>query len=229
MNTSHVSEEKNPDVELLAQLAIDAAVNSNWQEAVKINEKILKISENDVEALNRLARAQTCAGLHEKAQKTYKKALELDPYNIIAKKNFEKLTKLSGNDYPKTNGQTNGHFNLSSVFLYEPGKTKMINLLNLASPSVLAALNCGQKLEIMPKKHSVVISDESGNYLGALPDDISHKLLFFIDGGNKYDAFVKYSTTKSLTIFIKEIERSQKFAGQPSFQEQKQSEGEAFS
>lgn len=216
------------DVDLLGQLAIEAALISDWNEATKINQKILTISSENVEALNRLAKAYMCAGLIDKAQKTYKKVAEIDPYNMIARKNMDKISKLcagNSNTSNKTNGQTiksmnsNNHVNLTTVFLFEPGKTKTTNLFNLASPAVLAALNCGDQVEIIPKKHSVTIATQEGIYLGAIPDDISYKMLGFIEGGNKYEAFVKYATTKSLTVFIREVERAQKFATQPSFHE----------
>lgn len=232
INQSNNTKEKE-DPELLTQLAIDAALNSNWSEAAKINQKILTLEENNVEALNRLAKAFMCAGQIDKAQKTYKKTLELDQYNIIAKKNVEKITKLTAGatiGTSKTNGHTikdmnsNGHVNLSTVFLFEPGKTKTINLLNLASPAVLAALNCGDTVVIVPKKHSITISTQEGIYLGALPDDVSFKMLTLIAGGNRYEAFVKYATTKSLTIFIREVERAAKYVNQPSFQENRNQE-----
>lgn len=226
------------DPELLTQLAIDAALNSNWAEAAKLNQKILTLEQDNVEAMNRLAKAQMCAGQIDKAQKTYKKVLELDQYNIIAKKNVEKIAKLTAGattGLSKTNGYTikdmnsNGHVNLSTVFLFEPGKTKTINLLNLASPAVLAALNCGDTVLIVPKKHSVTIATQEGVYLGALPDDVSFKILTLMSGGNTYEAFVKYATTKSLTIFIREVERAAKYANQPSFYESKtQEDKEAF-
>ena len=129
---------------------------------------------------------------------------------------------------PKTNGRenvngnTNGHDftngSLSNYFLFEPGKTKIIQLLNLAPPSTIARLNCGEKLSMTLKKHTICVASENGTYLGALPDDLSHKLLSYINGGNKYDVYVKYSTAKKLTVFIREIERSPKFENQPSFQ-----------
>ncbi len=212
------------DIEKLTQLAIDAATASNWEEAAKINKKIINLSAGDTEALNRLARAQTCAGDVKKAEKTYKKVLSLDPYNLIAKRNLEKITKITPlND---SNGHTdgNGHINRIGVasqnfhnFLYEPGKTKIINLLNLAQPSDLAILDCGQKLELNLKKHGISIADAEGTYLGALPDDLAHKLLAYIAGGNKYEVYVKYATTKSLTVFILEAERASRFTNQPSF------------
>ncbi len=206
--------------DLLSQLAIEQALKSNWEEAAKINDKIVKLDPQNVPALNRLARAQCCLGQVTKANKTYQKVLELDPYNVIAKKNQEKITKLKGDGQIATFTNGNGTTgDLSAIFVFEPGKTKVINLLNLASPSILAGLNCGDKVTILPKKHSVAIAREDGTYLGALPDDLSFKLIGFISGGNKYEVFVKYATTKSLTIFIREIERSNKFTNQPSFAE----------
>lgn len=208
------------DLKKLADLAIRAAISTNWEEAVKINKKIIKQSQNDVEALNRLARAQVCAGKNSLAEKTYKKVIVLDPYNLIAKKNLEKISKLASIKSSNNSHVSNGApHELSTSFLNEPGKTKVINLLNLAPPAVLAVLNCGEKLLMNTRKHSIGITSREETYLGALPNDLSHRLQMYIAGGNKYDVFVKYATTKSLTVFIKETERSPKFTNQPSFQQ----------
>lgn len=215
MNTSW---QETQDPELLAQAAISAATQAHWQEAEKINLKILKNSKADIEALNRLARAQICQGKFSEAKKIYEKVLSLDPYNIIARKNFDRIAKTNGKKGINSNQpHTIGGQNLISLFLSEPGKTKLINLLNLAQPSVLATLICGEEVQINPKNHSVAITNGEGTYLGALPDDLAHRLIAFISGGNKYQAFVKSASTKILTIFIKETFRSTKFTNQPSF------------
>lgn len=216
--------------ESLAQTAITAALTSNWQQAAKINEKILRLDKNNVEALNRLARAHGCLGQVQKAQNLYKKVLAVDPYNIIALKNLEKLSKsvMLGHIKPSGGTLTNGEvqtdsngqgtiINLSQVFLDEPGKTKLVSLLNLAPPSILASLNCGDKLVINAKNHSISVSSPNGTYLGAFPDDLAHRLIAFISGGNQYEAYVKSSSTKNLTIFVRETLRSVKFSNQPSF------------
>jgi len=220
------------DLELLTRLAIDAAVTSDWTEAAKLNQKILKVEENNIEALNRLAKAFMCTGHIDKAQKSYKKVLELDQYNVIARKNIEKISKIPPKSLKNSKAQATSQHNtrpgtqtnLSSIFLLEPGKTKTINLLNLASPAVLAILNCGDKVEIIQKKHSITITTSEDIYLGALPDDVAFKMLGLISGGNKYEAYVKSATTKSLTIFIRETERSARFAHQPSFNESTRSD-----
>lgn len=207
------------NLEVLAQAAITAALTNNWPEAAKINKKIVTRQNNDIEALLRLARAFACLGQTPKAQKIYKKVLEIDPYNLIATKNLEKLTKTNGNEVSHNgNGQTvTAPVNVSQIFLYEPGKTKIVNLLNLAPPQILATLSCGDPVNLNPKNHSITITTPDGIYLGAFPDDLAHRLIALIAAGNKYHAYVKSATTKVLTVFIKETERSSKFANQPSF------------
>lgn len=220
--TPQASSKPENSAQTLALAAITAALENQWTDALKLNEKILAADKSNVEALNRLARAQSCLGFAQKAQKTYKKVLETDPYNIIALKNLEKLSRANGAPQSTLNGQsgTNGqtqNVNLSQVFLDEPGKTKLVSLINLAPPSTLAILNCGDQLTINPKNHSITVSSQNGTYLGAFPDDIAHKLLTFIAGGNQYEAYVKSSSIKSLVLFVRETVRSAKFGNQPSF------------
>ncbi len=206
------------DTKLLVQYAITAALSADWGEATKINRKILKVEKDDIEALNRLAKAHIALGNHQKAQKIYKQVLTIDPYNLIARKNSEKIGKSDGKNHH--NGSHNGQapaINLSAIFLFEPGKTKIVNLLNLAPPAILCTLNCADKVTINPKKHAVSIASLEDVYLGALPDDLAHRLISFIAGGNQYEAYVKCVTTKILTIFIREVYRSEKFFNQPSF------------
>jgi len=84
---------KAVDIQQLTQQAIYAAMSLNWENAIKINKKILKHSKTDIEALNRLAKAKICSGNMSEAQKIYKKVLTLDKFNIIARKNLNKISK----------------------------------------------------------------------------------------------------------------------------------------
>lgn len=210
--------QETEDAEILATLACQAALVSDWDQAAKINQKILSRSKDNVEAINRLAKAYVCLGNIDKAKELYAKTLELDPYNVIATKNLEKIQKSNGMANHAPQPAITSGVNLSDLFLYEPGKTKIINLLNVAPPQVLASLNCGDKLQINPKNHSITLTTGYGVYLGALPDDLAHRLLAMLDGGNQYEAYVKSATIKTVTIFIREVQRSEKFINQPSFQ-----------
>ena len=106
---------------------------------------------------------------------------------------------------------------LAHVFLEEPGKTKVLALLRLAAPKILAQLNCADRVQLLPKKRIIDINNEDGTYLGCLPEDVSQRLISLIEGGNRYDAYVKGVDRHSLEIFIKETFRSRKFKNLPSF------------
>lgn len=208
---------------LLAKAAIAAALEGNWEKAVELNKKILVDNHQDADALNRMAKACSELGDAEKAKNCYFQILKFDPANTIAVKNLKLLTKSpNGANGSQTNGK-NGNKNLSlDVFLADPGRTKLVNLVNLATPSTLSQLTCGEKVEIVIKKHQVVIENFAGEHLGAIPDDLSHYLISLTAAGNNYEAYIKAVKTNVLTLVLWEKERAARFANQPSFLVRKQ-------
>jgi len=205
------------DIFSLAQKAIEEALSSNWEEAIDKNQKILLLNPNDLEAKNRLAKAYLESGKVELAKAIYLEVLETDPYNQIALKNLKRIEEINGNGH--TNGHTkNNNCQLNfSVFLSEPGKTKLVNLVHLATPQTLSLLSPGEQLVLQNKKHTIYVLNQDGHYLGALPDDISHLLISLMDGGNVYEVFVKKVIPNCLQVIILEKYRSDKFKSQPSF------------
>ena len=198
----------------LTSQAVKAALNNNWTEAVKVNSTILEENPQCVEALNRLARAQKELGNLPLALKTYRKVLSCDRFNIIAQKNLKLLEAL-----PKCAKKKSSNSNHCSpqMFLEEPGKTKIVSLVNLAPASILLPLCCGDKVNLLIKRRTVIAVDENENYLGALPDDLSIKLIKRITGGNRYDSYIKTVGKNCLSIFIKELFRANRFKNQPTF------------
>lgn len=199
------------DIGKLENLAIQAAIKGAWSRAVDFNRQILKDNPKDTAALNRLARAYWELGKLDLSQKTYKKVLNIDPYNSIASKSLNRLTKKR-----KKSKQTKIAF-LSNLFLEEPGKTKTIRLIRLASADVLSELSSGQPLKLEPKKRAISVTTEDRIYLGTIPDDLSLRLIKMIKGGNRYQVLVKAIDQQHLEIFIREIFRSKKFHNLPSF------------
>lgn len=199
----------------ITQLAIDAALDLRWEEALKLNRQIIKKEPQNVDALNRQARAYMELGKGNLAKKYYLEVLKVDPYNPIALKNLKIIKSF------KPNGQhslSNGHGKLSpSLFLQEPGKTKIVSLLKVAEPQKLSLAFCGMKVEMIVKNRKITIADQNGNYLGVLPDDISHHLTRLLRGGNKYDLFIKSIRVNGLAVLIKETFRSKRFKNQSSF------------
>lgn len=199
----------------LTSQAINAALTNNWQEAIKANLAILAENPKDVEALNRLARAYKEAGDVKLAQKTYRKVVKIDRFNPIANKNLkllEILPKLWQKPLPPSNNSCR-----PQIFLEEPGKTKVVNSVNLAPTSTLLTLSSGNQADLLIKRRTVTIVDANGVYLGALPDDLSAKLIKLMRGGNRYEAFIKTVAKNCLSIFIREAYRAPRFKNQPTF------------
>lgn len=197
--------------------AIDAALESRWEDAVKLNKKIIKLDPENVDALNRQAKAYMELGKFNLSKKYYNQVLKFDPYNPIALKNLKIIKPFKSNGHPHI---SNGHYKLSpTLFLQEPGKTKIVNLLNVAEPQKLSQTFCGMRVETIIKNRRIIIVDSEGGYLGVLPDDICHHLIRLLRGGNKYELIIKSIKINSLAVLIKETFRSKRFKNQPSFLE----------
>lgn len=191
--------------------AIDIALKGDWVQAIKINEEILLENPNDVETLNRIGLAYTVVGKHEKAKKAYQRVLEIDALNSIALKNIKKFTK----NLRILEGDVN--FRVNNIFLEETGKTKIVDLINLAQSEITTHLRTGQSVNLMIKRLKVFVIHGEKKYIGVLPDDIGKRLIRFINGGNKYEAFIRSAGANSVTVFIREIKKAARFKDQPSF------------
>ncbi len=197
-------------MKITSNLAIQATLKGNWDEAIKLNKSLLDENPKDVEALNRMGLAYTILGKSKSAKSTYQKVLDIDPLNSIALKNLSKITSDSSDE-----GATIV-VNMNNIFIEETGKTKVVDLINLAQAEVLNTLRTGQSLDLSAKRLKIFIS-QGKKYIGVLPDDIGKRLIKFLNGGNKYEAFVKSSNHQNVTIFIRELKRANKFKDQPSF------------
>jgi len=200
----------------LAQKAISAALKANWKNALELNKRILKSDSNDVDALNRLARACSELGEIAKAKKTAQKVIKIDPHNTIASKALEKWKDLK-------EGEKNTSPKFSArAFLEEPGKTKIVTLLHLGdNGKVVANLDSGDEVVLKIGNHRISVCSLNKKYIGRLPDDVSVSLIKLIKGGNEYQAFVKSSKPKEVKIFIREIKRAKGLEGIPSFTSEK--------
>lgn len=198
---------------LLIDRAIKSALTQDWKEAIRINHEILSINHDDVESLNRLAYAHLKSGNLTTAKMTYKKVLKIDKYNPIAHKNLKWLENLTKSDihHDPTASPT------PTVFLEEPGKTKIVTLVYPAPVKALCNLMTAQKAKLVVKKHSLEVRNGQGTYIGALPDDLSHRLRLLISAGNVYDVYIKNVEKNLVTVFIRELKRGKKFIHLPSF------------
>lgn len=192
----------------LAQTAINLALECKWDEAVAINNKILKSDNTDIDALNRLAKALYELGDYKKAKLTTQKALKLDRTNKIAIKALERY---------KHKPRNQSSHSTDSDFLEEVGKTKLTTLINLGSEKIYSYLGPGEEVLVITHAHKVSVTTMGKKYIGRITDDLASRLRKLIKGGNKYKALVKSVDKNSVKIFIKETKKSKEFQGIQSF------------
>ena len=193
------------------QQAIQATLEGNWGLAITINEKLLEENPTDIETLNRLAFAYSVVGKTTHAKNAYKQVLEIDIFNPIAIKNLKRL----GNNSPFVS--TSVHQMVMNMFLEESGKTKIVTLMNTAPPHVTQLLQVGQTMKFSIKRLKIFVLDEKEQYIGMLPDNISKRLIKFLNGGNIYEVYLKSIESHAISIFIREKKRGTRFKNQPTF------------
>ncbi len=193
-------------------LAIQATLQGDWKRAIELNLAILKENPKDIESLNRLAFAYTVTGKIKEAKTTYNKVLKIDNANPIALKNIKRL----GENATRKNLPESFQID-NNMFLEEVGKTKIISLVNTAPPKVLRTLQVGQPVVLSIKRLKIFVLDQSKQFLGMLPDNISKRLIKFMKGGNLYASYIKAIDQHDISIFVKETKRTARFRNQPSF------------
>lgn len=196
----------------LKNQAIQTALSGNWQDAIIINKSLIKEDPLDIDALNRIALAYTITGKLKEAKDSYQKVLKIDSLNPIALRNLKRL-KEKGTVF-SSNGNSNAHIN--NRFLEEPGKTKVVELVNIAQPKIVESLRTGQSLSLSIKRLKI-FALEQNQYIGVLPDDIARRLIKFMKSGCQYEAYVKSANQHKVTVFIKEVKKIGRYKDQPSF------------
>src|SRR5581483_5289523 len=172
----------------LRDKAIQTALTGDWKEAISTNKELLDDNPEDIDALNRLALAFTILGKTTSAKTTYQKVLKVDPLNPIALRN---LKNLKTSKIPAKNLNYSQGIQINNQFIEETGKTKVVELLNLAQANIIQSLRTGELVNLSIKRSRIFVIKGEKQYIGVLPDDIGKRLIKFMKSGNKYEAYTK--------------------------------------
>ncbi len=201
----------------LKDIAIKYALENKWDQAIEANLQIISENPNDIGTLNRLGYAYMQASKVKEAQKIYEQVLEQDPTNPIALKNLKKTESYSTPNGSTASTVRNIGININELYIEEAGKTKTVELKNIADKKTISTLQTGEEVQLVPKRSKIQIQNQDKTYIGMLPDSIGMRLTDFIQGGNEYKACIKAVDEKSVVVFIKEVKKAVKFKNQPSF------------
>jgi len=196
--------------------ATSLALEGRWREAVNANKGILEIFPDDIDTLNRLGRARIELGEYIEARAAYTRARELDPYNAIAEKNLHRLELLDGNQEGNRGDSVTTKLNPNN-FIEEMGKAGVFCLQQIGSKEVLARLVAGEKVMLAVVAGNLHVTNEAGDYLGAVEARHGQRLARLIAGGNEYAVSITSLSDDSLSVIIREIYQHPSQAGQISF------------
>jgi tetratricopeptide (TPR) repeat protein len=193
--------------------AIALALNTRWEEAAAVNRSIIELFPNDIEAHNRLGKALTELGQYAEAWEAYKHVLEIDPSNIIAKRNFDRLSHLKQvRREPKERQELD-----LSLFVEETGKTALVELYYPASREVLTRMSAGDQVYLRVEGNRLIVENGDDEYLGEIEPKLALRLLKLMAGGNRYQAAVATSGGDRSRVIIKEVFKDPSQAGRLSF------------
>ena len=211
---SYQEEEQARLIRQRSKQAIALAMGGRWREAIAANKSLLDIFPNDVDAYNRLGRAYMELGEYTQSVEAYRRAGELDPYNVIAQKSLQRLSHLEG---VGVGSEDDSQQVEPQHFIEEIGKAGVVNLYRLGSPEVLARMVAGDKVYLKIDGTSLMVENGRGEYLGQVEPRHGLRLIKLMQGGNQYTAAVIRSTGDAMTVIIREMYQDPSQAGQLSF------------
>ncbi|MSQ14634.1 MAG: tetratricopeptide repeat protein [Dehalococcoidia bacterium] len=207
-------EETTKAITKLAEGAINLAMLSKWADAVSANQYIIERFPQDVDSYNRLGKAFTELGRYGDARVAYRKALELEPSNIIAKKN---LTRLSGlREEVREANAIRARLD-PKIFIEETGKTTQTALSNVAGKDVLVKITAGDPVNLKVWDRNLVAETERGDYVGQVEPRLGIRILKLMESGNRYSGAITGIDGSIIRVIIKEVYQSPAMAGRLSF------------
>jgi hypothetical protein len=198
---------------LYVEEAIQAALESRWQDAVSINRALIERHGADDETFNRIGKALTELGEHQPALDSYSQALHLNPLNVIAQKNVRKLQLLL--DSRAKLGGAKGAIDVD-LFAEEPGKSAL-TVLSPPRSGVVVVVAPGEVVELHLQGGGLQAQTTRGVVLGEVDSKIARRLVPLIGSGNRYTAVVARAEESQIEIIIREAFQSAENARKSSF------------
>ncbi len=197
-------DERDKEIAEKSREAIQFAMQCRWPEAALVNEQLLELAPQDVEASNRLGRAYLEMGEHEQARKAFERTLSIAPDNAIARKNLDRLAHAES---------AGGAAQAAAAPLLSPahficdGGTTARMVLREAGKVHPASCAVGTAVQLHPSGGVLTVEDRSGAYLGVIPPHVGSRLNRLIAGGNRYEAAIVAASNEGVTILVRETYR----------------------
>lgn len=205
------------------EAAIAHALERRWDLAVEENQALLELQPDDVEAANRLGKAHTELGDLAAAIAAYRRTLEVDPANPIARKNITRLeaeaptAKKPARKKPAKASTGAGEAIRTSALIEESGKSAVLEL-HKPNARALKRLSAGDPVQLEPtEEHGVLVKSPTRAVLGHLEPRAGQRLRRLIEGGNRYEAVIRHVGDDGVTVIVRETYRDPSLLDEASF------------
>lgn len=199
-----------------------AALESRWEEALSLNDKIIERFPRDADARNRKGRALIELRQLNAARDAYSESLKADPANMIARRNLQRLETL----YNRADGPPAGDASAPSsiprtnVFVEEIGKTWVDELANPAELGQLAEVSPGDQLTLQVADSRVNVLSDDDVALGEVDSRIAQRIAELMKSGNRYEVYALGVSSQSLRVIIREVYKDPSVGTRISFPRQ---------
>lgn len=197
-----------------AKQAVVLAMASRWLDAVEANALLVRDFPDDLEAYNRLGKALSELGRNKEAIAAFQRALEISPYNSIAKKNLGRLTEIGEE---ATQPKAPAGKAARKAFIEESGKTGVTSLLNVADQKLLFKMTPGHPVDLYSEGGTLKVASSTKDYLGQVEPRLASRLNKLTKGGNRYEAVVTHVDEREISVLLREVYRDPSQAGIASF------------
>jgi tetratricopeptide repeat protein len=201
-------------VRAFAEQATVAALEAQWVRALELNQRILEIAPDDVDARNRLGHALLEQGKLEDAKTAFTEVLKSEPYNSIALRQQARVIALLEH---KTKPNTTMTRTQPRLFIEDMGKTGILRIINPAPVHVLAKYSPGAECELREQEGLLALHARDGELVGFLEPKVGRRLIDLLRTGNQYVAAIVSTDPQNARIAIREISQSPENASRISF------------
>ncbi|MEP6870595.1 MAG: tetratricopeptide repeat protein [Anaerolineaceae bacterium] len=207
----------------MSDQAVNLAINSRWDEAASVNREYLKTFGDETEALNRLGKALSETGQITQARAKYARAIEIDPTNIIARRNLDRLASMTD-----TSAADAAPSQLDTRLFVEETGASTVAKLQATDADRAAQLDAGDVVELQAQGNAVNVLTVSGEYVGMLEPKIGLRLSKMMAAGNQYAAAMVTVTPGALKVMLRETFKHPTMISKVSFPKAKATEVRAY-
>ena len=198
----------------LGDQATAAALEADWPRAAELNQKLIDVAPDDLEARNRLGRALLELGRLDEAKAAFVEVLKIEPFNSIALRGNSRVATLQEH---KTKPFTTTTRTQPRLFIEDMGKTGILRLINPAPTHVLAKYSPGAECELREQEGLLALHARDGELIGFLEPKVGRRLIDLIRTGNQYVAAIVSNDPANARVAIREVFSSPENASRISF------------